>query len=182
MKEFEDIVADCQKHDRNQYISNASISHAGVLVRNLFAAALRRKKNVAILTGELYAPFYDQLIEKASILLEEGIKIRVLVIKADKLSDNQFADLLLGVDSESIKVASDEDQDQMHFILVGDDAFRLETDADTMEAMANFNDPWIGGNLSIKFERCWTSAIPLGSESSNRGLVTAAPEPQSVAD
>ena len=50
---FADYVKRCAENDEPDAISNASIRHAKVIVRELFKSAIRNKDDVYIVSGEL---------------------------------------------------------------------------------------------------------------------------------
>ena len=148
MEEFRDIVEECRKGKKNRIIHNASRNHAYILFKNLIEEAKENNEEVRIVSGCLDLSFYDDLVEITRSCLDNGVKFTVLVAGCDfELSSNKFAQLINSHDNGTLITNSDISINGPHFIIVGDNKYRLELDDDLSTAIANFNDPVVADSL-----------------------------------
>lgn len=151
MKDFEDIV---KKHYPNssETISNGSLEHAKILAKYLFLYAKEKGQDVRIITGVLDKDFYRIF---STTIKEILINNKVSIISENNYCESEFSNAVNNSDNGSIKVISKHDKIESlpHFILVGDCAYRLETDDNLKLAIASFNRPGVGKFLLDIFNR-----------------------------
>jgi len=149
MEEFRKIVEECRKGKKNRIIHNASKSHAYILFKNLIEVAQESNEEVRIVSGCLDLSFYKDLIEVTRSCLDSGVKFTVLVTGCDlDIQSNEFAQLINGHVKGKLITNSRELNDNVpHFIIVGDNKYRLELDDELSTAIANFNDPVVADSL-----------------------------------
>lgn len=137
---YEKWVEECYQKKLNQEIHNASRDNALLLFKTLFDQAIRDGKDVKIISCRLLADFYNDLTDRLETLLEKGNTVSVIVEKDinDKENNNFYKKC-----QENLKIASNF-AGLPNFIVVGDNAFRYETDKNSTKAIANFNDPSMG--------------------------------------
>ena len=153
MKDYSDAVAEARIERKSWLISNASVSHASELAHNLFQLAIDTRQDVRIVSGCLEAKFYNDLCEKAAQILESGNTIDIITEGAcDATTKNGLSQMVAKSENGRLWTVDDGDTEPFfHFILVGSDAWRLETSHERKEAKANFNDPVIGAMLASQF-------------------------------
>lgn len=151
MKDFEDIV---KKHYPNssESISNGSLEHAKILAKYLFRYAKEKNQDIRIITGVLEKDFYELF---STIIKEILINNKVSIISEKNYQESKFIDEINNSKNGNIKVISESDNIESlpHFILVGDCAYRLETDDNLKLATASFNRPGVGMFLLDIFNR-----------------------------
>lgn len=150
---FVKLVRYCRKRHDSKTIFNASFSHALVLAKNLLDCAKETGEPVRIVSGNLEKDFYEGLTEK----IKELQDVEVIVLNpGSKISENSFVQELKKKEAkgESVKViqaSKDMSSKLPHFILVGKNKFRVETDHEHAKALACFNNSEVGGILSQAF-------------------------------
>lgn len=157
MDEFEKIVNKCQKYNINKDIENSAWKHALTLFKYLLKEAAEKQQNVSIVTGRLNNGFYNELYDSASEYLqqlkENGKKIDIVILsdidKESELKSNKFAQFAISLKG---KIGIVKDINKPHFILVGNNSYRFETDHAHTKAVANFNDNKTGNLLGIMFK------------------------------
>lgn len=156
MPEFEDfneLVAYCRRKDRKRLIHNASIEHAEVLFKALFDEAVQSKEDVYIVSGELKEDFYERLKESAKKVFDAGKTIELAVLnekgKDIDLKKHAFSSFIMEKGGKVYKTSSFKFP---HFIVVGSNKYRLETDHSQGRAIACFDDNSIGSLLKKSFE------------------------------
>lgn len=147
--DFRKLVNHCKTNNIDRDIYNASFDHALELADVLFKKALEEKKPIKIISGDLCTQFYGTLCNIADKILDEGIKIEAIVSNPNcELHRNRFANMLINKGSLYLALHPIR---LLHFILVGDKSYRLETDHDQSKAVANFNNISIGQVLFQQF-------------------------------
>lgn len=148
---FVELVKDCYEKKRSRIIHNASIEHAKVLFQYLFTAATDGRKEVEIVSANLNKEFYGALVTDAQGALDKGCKVSLIVLDPETdISDNLFANTVNNHTMGKVW-KSQELLKAPHFILVGDNQFRLETDHAQTKAMASFNNKEVGSFLKECF-------------------------------
>jgi hypothetical protein len=166
MQEYKNLVERCRKGRLNQVIKNDSISHAGILFDNLFAAAEAlpegEPKEIKVQCHEALSIFYQRYLSAAKNLLDSGTKIRLLVADRNvNPNSNAFLNLVSNHKNGEVRRLGAGANSAINFVVVGNSAYRLEGDQKTVSAVANFNDPISSGVLSGMFEQHWKSATPI---------------------
>jgi hypothetical protein len=179
MEEYEQLVERCRKHRVNELITNASINHAGVLFENLFKAARSipssEEKAMMIQCGNALPEFYAQFEQVAKEVMDSGVALRVLLCDhSHGASTNSFLKMVAKHPKGAVRVRGAECDDSIHFVVVGTSAYRVETDLDSVQAFANFNEPVVASHLIKMFERHWAVATPLFVDSVVSGDVAFA--------
>lgn len=157
MDEFEKLVSKCQRHKINRDIENSAWVHALTLFKYLLKEAAENSHKVSIVTGSLNNDFYNELYdlskEYLSKLRENNIPISIIILKDNKgelsLKSNKFAEFVEEDSKNSISYT--ENVKMPHFILIGNDCYRFETDHEHTKAFANFNDTATGKILENMF-------------------------------
>jgi hypothetical protein len=93
--------------------------------------------------------FYDQLTTRLQKVLENGNTVSVIV---EKEIDDQVHNTFYQQSKENLKIASNFDE-LPNFIVVGNNAFRYETDKNSTKAIANFNHKSMGMFVSNLFDK-----------------------------
>ena len=145
MDSFERIVQDYAENDSPHVIENASIDHALVLIGRLFETARRHKEEVRIVSGRLLKSFYQNLIDSARKVLDDGVQVSVVVLSNDdsQLNGNGFYDLLNRHKNGRVDVLDRDAESMPHFVVVGERRYRVEVDDKRKKAFAAFNDDTI---------------------------------------
>ncbi len=151
MKDFENTV---KKHypNSNETISNGSLEHAKILAKYLFRYAKEKGQDIRIITGVLDKDFYELF----SVTIKEIlINNKVSIISEKQYQKSNFADEINSSKNGNIRVIakSDKIKSLPHFILVGECAYRLETNDNLKLATASFNRPGVGNFLLDIFNR-----------------------------
>ena len=159
MDDFRALVTRAQQSKSPKIITNASLSHAAVLVEKLLKTADEDKLPIRIVSGCMASSFYEQFCGKFKDLLGKGLQIRALV-EDDSCLDGSHSIC------EEIRSHKNGSVLQLpdvggcpHFILVGDRVFRLETNHDLKSAKASFDDPVIGKMLLSLFDDSWNKTL-----------------------
>jgi len=147
--DYEEFVKECYAGKKDQEIHNASEENALLLFKTLFDKAIRDKEDVKIISHQLLSRFYNQLTDKFKKVLENGNNVNIIVESSvNNKSNNNFYQQA----KKHIKIASNF-KGLPNFIVVGDSAFRYETDKDSTKAVANFNDKSMGKFISDLFDK-----------------------------
>lgn len=160
MLEYRQLVEKCRKYRLDQVITNASASHAGVLFENLFIAAKSipegQPKEIRIQCGESLAPVFKNFTAVATEVMNAGVKIRLLIDSHDVLrAGNGFVRAILAHKNGDVRSLSTAADRSIRFAVVGASAYRFENDHNTVEAVANFNDPAVSAQLIELFDSNW---------------------------
>lgn len=144
---YEAWVEKCYSKKLDQEIDNANKEHAFFLFEKLLDKAVRDKEDVKIISNQLFANFYERLIEKVQKIIDNGKKVEIIVeTDIDNGNNNKFYSKF----REYISKASNFDE-LPNFIVVGNNSYRYETDKDSIKAVANFNDPAMGTFINKLF-------------------------------
>ncbi len=154
--DYEEFVIECYNDKKDQEIHNASEENALLLFNKLFEKAIRDKEDVKIISNQLLKRFYNQLTDKLQQVLKNGNTVSVIVEKEinDK-EHNTFYQQSKG----NLKIASNFDE-LPNFIVVGNNAFRYETDKNSTKAIANFNHESMGAFISNLFDKINNDILP----------------------
>jgi len=153
MDDFRKLVKKHYRQNSSESISNGSIEHAKVLAKYLFRFANEENKEVRITTGSLEKDFYENFTEIIQKILHNN---KVLIISENTCDTSTFKEAVTASKNGSIQVFKPEKNAQIqslpHFILVGDSAYRLETNDKLKIATASFNRPSVGEFLKSIFQ------------------------------
>lgn len=161
MDEFEKMVRECRIKELPRVIENASIEHALTLFENLFDMAIEKSRDVRIVSGCLTEGFYSKLIDRALKAMDAGINVKVVVLDPSHLEKdkNTFYKTIDGHRHGEVSTLSLKTEHYMpHFIVVGTEAYRLETDDKKKTAVACFKDSAIAPQLVNLHKRLATIA------------------------
>ncbi|SSC08277.1 hypothetical protein [bacterium endosymbiont of Bathymodiolus sp. 5 South] len=154
--DYEEFVIECYNDKKDQEIHNASEENALLLFNKLFEKAIRDKEDVKIISNQLLKRFYNQLTDKLQQVLKNGNTVSVIVEKEiDDKEHNTFYQQSEG----NLKIASNFDE-LPNFIVVGNNAFRYETDKNSTKAIANFNHESMGAFISNLFDKINNDILP----------------------
>lgn len=158
---YDEMVARLAAEKSTEMISNGCTSHAAVLIKHLFKSA---RQSVKIFSGNLDNCVYGQyeILTAAQQLLERGGHINIVVQQSPHLSPHSqpsLVDYLCSFDVShpgnqqwSLAIGDAELQTiRNHFVVADDVAYRYETDVNTHEAMACFNDEVLSKDLALLF-------------------------------
>ncbi len=153
MDSFLNLVETARSKKQDRQIKNASISHARVLVRDLLRSAIENGEDVRIVSGCLEADFYVDLCELAQKVFDSGHTISIILEDIDMARvNNGFFDLVDQNENGRIWEVNVNKLDYFyHFTLVSNCRYRLETNHEAKEAVANFNDTGLGQRLHDRF-------------------------------
>ncbi len=140
-KEFDysELVEKCYNDKLNQEIDNANREHALLLFSKLLDKADRDKEDVKIISQQLFANFYEKLIDRVQKVIDNGNNVEIIV-ETEVEKNNAFYDKF----KHLVSIASANFAELPNFIVIGDHAYRYETSKDSIKAVANFNDPKMG--------------------------------------
>lgn len=152
MSDFEKLVKKHYEKNSNEQISNGSMDHAKILAQYLFICAKEKRRDIKIITGTLEKNFYEIFAEPIQDVLKNNT---VSIISEKPCENSSFKSAVENSNNGSIKVIkqSDNTTSLPHFILIGDSAYRLETDDNLKLATASFNRPNVGKFLLKIFNR-----------------------------
>jgi sugar-specific transcriptional regulator TrmB len=147
---YEKWVKKCYNKKLDEEIHNASEANALLLFQTLFDKAIRDKKNIKIISHQLLERFYNKLTDKLQQVIDNGNTVSVIVESAiDNKDKNKFYQKL---DKQYLKITSNFEE-LPNFIVVGDNAFRYETDKNSTKAIANFNNSNMGSFIADLFDK-----------------------------
>ncbi len=144
--DYKKWVGECYDKKLNQEIDNASRKHAFLLFEKLLDKAYRDGEDVKIISNQLFADFYENLIDKVQKIIDNGNKVEIIVEKEVENGNAFYAKF-----KQFIQNSSSNFDGLPNFIVVGDHAFRYETDKNSIKAIANFNDKKMGVFISNLF-------------------------------
>ncbi len=167
-REFVELVKHHRRRKSSKPIFNASFSHALVLVKQLLECAVEEGEPIKIISGNFEGDFYKSLDgvfkDVANMKLNDNFKgvanMEIIVLnphyedtagKKDYLNELEINTK----DNSMVKIIKAKNikfSDYRHFILVGTNKYRLETDHDSAKATASFNDFEVGTILLKYFE------------------------------
>lgn len=152
--DFFEFVEKKRKEKSTELIYNASIDHATVLMQQLFQVAIDEKKDVKIISGDLKNEFYEKLIVDIDKVFDAGCKVSLIILNSNNnnLDNNAFANACKNNKNGMLKQQTNDQIVCPHFMLVGNEAFRLETDHEQSKATACFMNQEIGSILDKSFD------------------------------
>lgn len=160
MTAFENLVKDCFEGELNRDIENSAFEHAEILAIYLLKAAKKFSEDVRIVSGSLNTNFYEQLIPLIQDILNKR-KVKVIVADCDvDLANNKFAELIETSPNGKLYYNANKHIKIPHFILVGKNKYRFETNHASTKAVGNFNNYRIGELLYDAFES-YTNKVTL---------------------
>lgn len=145
-EDFARMVKHYADTDSTEVIENASMEHALILVRYLFIKASQKSKEVRIVSGRLFEPFYSRLIDTIGQVLEKS-KVVVLILAADQIKGNSFVNRVKEHPNGKVGVLDMAPDLLSHFVVVGDRSYRIEMDDERKMAHACFNDSIVAPSL-----------------------------------
>lgn len=158
-KNFELAVDKASKNNSSDVIRNSSPRHASYLMAKLIEKASETNVKVRVVSGRLFSDVFDEhhLMTQATSFVKSGGSISVRV-EQEPDPRSQFVDLLRSHENCSIEVMPNAEQAPAtpHFMLVGDNAFRLETNHESSSAFGCFNNKNVGKTLLSIFEHGFT--------------------------
>ncbi len=147
--DYEEFVKECYEGKKDQEIHNASEENALLLFKTLFDKAIRDKEDIKIISHQLLSRFYNQLTDRFKKVLENGNNVNIIVESGvNNESNNNFYQQA----KKHVKIASNF-EGLPNFIVVGDNAFRYETDKNSTKAVANFNNESMGKFIADLFDK-----------------------------
>ncbi len=147
---YEKWVKKCYDKKLDEEIHNASEVNALLLFQTLFDKAIEDKEDIKIISHQLLARFYNKLTDKLQQVINNGNTVKVIVESAiDNKDENKFYQKL---DKQDLKITSNF-KELPNFIVVGDNAFRYETDKNSTKAIANFNNKSMGIFIADLFDK-----------------------------
>lgn len=150
--DFSKLIKDCRSKKLDRLIYNASEDHAIDLFSNLIDEAKVTGEPVRITSGNLRRDFYGSLLEPIQKAMDNGVTVQLAVLDpTTDLTDHPFVKLILSGNGDVYR-ATKEKIKTPHFILVGGNRFRLETDHKQTKAVACFNNSKIGNILNVQFD------------------------------
>jgi sugar-specific transcriptional regulator TrmB len=147
---YEAWVKECYEEKLDEEIHNASEANALLLFKTLFDKAIRDRENIKIISRQLLARFYNQLTDRLQQVIDNGNTVSVIVEHdVDNREGNKFYQQL---NKTYVKTTSNFEE-LPNFIVVGNNAFRYETDKNSTKAVANFNNNSMGSFISDLFDK-----------------------------
>jgi len=151
---FTALVEHAREKKLDKFIENSSCEHAKTLFENLLLSSTKEDE-IKIVSGSLNENFYTSLLKVFQGAVFKKLDIRILNPLVTSENNNFILKLkTLNSPNVSIKIVdakSDRSDWFSHFILVGDNRFRVETDHSRIEAVANFNNHSSGNRIKELF-------------------------------
>ncbi len=146
---YKEWVEKCDKKNLDEDIHNASEDNALFLFQALLNRAIKKKQDVKIISEFLLARFYNKLTNELQTLANNN-KLEVIAEKeVDNKENNKFYQSIK--DKRIFLSATKRFRSLPNFIVVGDSAYRYETDRVSTKAIANFNNKSMGEFLIDMF-------------------------------
>ena len=157
LSDFQSKVEYSRKHKSSDILLNASTDYAAILLENLFEFAREAADEIQILSGSLFPNVYDKLVPHITNALNDGCSVRVIVLcDLAHVAQTQFYKSVKGHERGQVVTLGQEAGRHNHFVVVGNSAYRLETDDSASTAIASFKDSnGIVPQLKNKFEKLW---------------------------
>lgn len=168
---YAEIVNDFARRKVDAEISNSKLPHAEAIMSTMVIYA---KREVNIFCGTLDGDLYEQpeFISRAvvSMIMHNKVRFRAVVqhLDAEALKENGFYKIVMEMDDirdrcefYTLNEGSTFKEDVEHFATMDDAAYRLETDTDSIKAIANFNDPGKTTELKNRFEQIISDSTPV---------------------
>lgn len=162
VERFSRYVEYCRRHRTEDSIRNMSSENARIVMRNLLQLATDLSMDVRLTTGVLDRKTYDPLEPDFGSVLNGGNKVKIIIVGApDDSRSNRVYNLVSGHSHGHIRCLGAEPSSLLHFMLVGDVAYRVELNDRTKESYACFNDA--GGLVTSHyrevFQQKWNEMI-----------------------
>jgi len=147
-KTFEDAVTRARKNRSQKVMTNRSILHARHVISELLQLGLEEKHEVFIVSGTLNESCYDPLTKYVPKYDAIGLPIVCWVTDISVTEAiGSFAQALKNSKCSSLHQIPFKNGSPPHFIVVGQVAYRLETDHASAQAILSFNDPGLATSL-----------------------------------
>ena len=149
------LVRDVRKaRKRDQNIVHACEDEAKFIFQELFRYAIKKERKVRIVSSKFYAPFFDQLEEDITHVMDQNIKVELLVLSPNgNLVENKF---IAAVNKHGMGTVilnpHDKEIRSPSFVLVGDSAYRIRMHPKEAKAVANFENAFFGKFLQEEFD------------------------------
>lgn len=117
---------------------------------------------VFIVSGGLAPIVYDSLVDVVKKVLGQGISVRILTEKSEnEMLSNEFYKVVNDATGGVVRTLHTDDIEMTHFTLVGDVAYRIETNKGELSAKCSFHDEagLVTHILREDFEKAWDRAI-----------------------
>ena len=151
-------VIECYEKGKDLDIHNASEKNALLLFKTLFKKAIKDKKDIKIISNKLLARFYNQLTSEVEEVFNNGNTVKVIVeTEVDDKDNNKFYQKIkCQKATDNVLSAAKKFKGLPNFIVVGNNAFRYETDKNSTKAIANFNNKSLGECMAGIFDNLST--------------------------
>ena len=146
-KEYREYVDRQFSEACGQEFSNHSILHAWYIFKKILEYARNHKQEVMLISGRLRMDFYDALLKHFRDTLEEGVRVRALVVNTvDGGKENQLAQALIRHKQGGLyEIDEAEVALSQHLIVCANGgAYRLEMDHDRARATVAFGNTDFG--------------------------------------
>lgn len=173
MNDFKNMVSRLAQLGENRLFLNSSEEHAVVVLSEMFKVA---KSNIRIFAGCLYEHVGNspEYIQALSDFIERDGSVRILLNKfnpEEGAKSNLFKRLAYYQEiGKSVEIrstdakpylAKDEEKKEVHFTIVDEKAYRIETDIDKRSAACNFDGEALSKNFVSFFDNIFNKAIEI---------------------
>lgn len=170
MERYKEYISNLAKNGIDNTFINTDNEHALEVFKNLFQIA---KSELRIFAGCLCNSVanHSDYIEKISDFIEKGGKIRILLNKFEncKLNGSNLflrlayyksldKDIVVKCTKVRPYYTDDAEKKEIHFTVVDDNAYRIETDIEKRTANCNFNNNVIGKDLVSFFDKIFNDS------------------------
>jgi hypothetical protein len=168
--EYKEFVEKLSSADDNRVFMNSDMSHASVVLAEMFRRAEKRNDEVCVFAGSLnmddsvYAK--NNYIDAVYRFAKKGGKLRIILNSyVEKKSEIVTTLLEMGqsnveIRKSRIRLLAGNPNKEVHFTISGN-AFRYEYDTDNHSSMCNFNDNEKALKLKGIFEKCWSDNMTI---------------------
>ena len=145
---FENVVTQARKSKSSKVLTNRSISHARHVIREMLEFGLEHEETVNIVSGSLNDECYSTISDIVPKFNDKEILIHVWVtdVPAENIT-NSFTNAIRESDTATLNDFPNTSKIAPHFVVVGEQAYRLETDHKSAKAILCFNDPSLAATL-----------------------------------
>lgn len=165
---YRDLLSQSRQQRSVATIQSGSERQATEMMRELFKLASEAQLDISLFTDRLTQSVFDPLVDELAEFLGAGNidqtepRIRVLVEDdLSRMTDNRFYQTLVAWPRKAaIERVLQTAKPSAHFLLVGIDAYWVETNHDTFEADGCFADPGkvVTVLLQDRFDTAWQAA------------------------
>lgn len=170
MNDFKNMVSRLATMGENRVFLNSSEEHAIVVLSEMFKVA---QENIRIFAGCLYEHVGNspEYIQALSDFIERNGTVKILLNKftADEAKKSNLFKRLAYYQAigHSVEVriteakpylAKDEDKKEVHFTIVDEKAYRIETDIEQRAAACNFDGKALAKSFATFFDELFQSA------------------------